>query len=124
MRGYCLHKQFPPVLTWYTGGKESITLRGDFVVRKPCSILLLCVLLGFCVSVIIPAQDLVQTAYDESEGLSYESAPMFSAGVGSTRQIVSRLHSLFATRVAEASANQIPPPKSVSLLILHHLLRR
>lgn len=92
--------------------------------RKPCSILLLCVLLGFCVSVVVPVQDLVQTAYDESERLCYESTPMLSTAVGSTRQIVSSLHSVFPTRVAEASANQIRSPKSVSLLILHHLLRR
>jgi len=39
--------------------------------RKPCSILLLCVLVVFGVTVVVPARDLPETAYDESEALPY-----------------------------------------------------
>ena len=46
--------------------------------RKPCSILLLCVLLGFGVSLAVPAEDVPETAYDESEALPYEGTPVFS----------------------------------------------
>ena len=46
--------------------------------RKPCSILLLCLLLGFGVSVVVPAEDVQETAYDESESLPYQST-LFSA---------------------------------------------
>ena len=41
--------------------------------RKPCSILLLCVLVVFGVTVVVPARDLPETAYDESEALPYLS---------------------------------------------------
>jgi hypothetical protein len=37
--------------------------------RKPCSIFLFCVLLGFDVSVVVPAEDVPETAYDESGAL-------------------------------------------------------
>ena len=46
--------------------------------RRPCSILVLCVLLGFGVSLAVPAEDLPETAYDESEALPYEGTPVFS----------------------------------------------
>jgi hypothetical protein len=43
--------------------------------RRPSSILLLCVLLGFGVSMVVPAEDVLETAYDESETLPIESVP-------------------------------------------------
>ena len=46
--------------------------------RRPCSILVLCVLLGFSVSLAVSAEDVLETAYDESEGLPYEGTPLFS----------------------------------------------
>jgi len=49
--------------------------------RKPFSILVLCVLLGFCVSLVVPAEDVPETAYDESEALPYVSSSMFSVAV-------------------------------------------
>jgi hypothetical protein len=52
--------------------------------RKPCSILLLCVLLGFGASVFLPAEDVPETAYDESELLPYESLPVFSIAASET----------------------------------------
>lgn len=48
--------------------------------RKPCSILLLCVLLGVGASVVVPAEDVPETAYDESEALAYVSASFSIAG--------------------------------------------
>ncbi len=49
--------------------------------RKPGSILLLCVLLGFGVSVVVPAEDVAETAYDESEAPPYVSTSVFSIAV-------------------------------------------
>jgi hypothetical protein len=46
--------------------------------RRPCSVLVLCVLLGFGVSLAVPAEDVSGTAYDESEALPYEGTPLFS----------------------------------------------
>ena len=47
--------------------------------RRPCSILIFFVLLGFGVSLAVPAEDVPETAYDESEGLPYEGTPPFSS---------------------------------------------
>ena len=46
--------------------------------RTLWSVLVLCVLLGFGVSLAVPAEDVPETAYDESEGLPYEGTPLFS----------------------------------------------
>jgi hypothetical protein len=46
--------------------------------KKPCSILLFCVLLGFGVSVVVPAEDVPDTAYDESEAPPYVNPSVFS----------------------------------------------
>ena len=46
--------------------------------RRPCSILVLFVLLVFGASLVVPAEDAPETAYDESETLPYEGAPLFS----------------------------------------------
>ena len=46
--------------------------------RRRCSILVLFVLLVFGASVVVPAEDVPETAYDESEALPYESVPLFS----------------------------------------------
>lgn len=48
--------------------------------RKPRSALVLLLLLGFGVSLIVPAEDVPETAYDESETLPCESTPLFSSG--------------------------------------------
>jgi hypothetical protein len=42
---------------------------------------MLFVLLGFGVSLAVPAEDVAETAYDESEALPYESTPLFSIEV-------------------------------------------
>ena len=49
--------------------------------RRPCFILILFVLLSFGVSLAIPAEDMPETAYDESEALPYEGTPLFSIEV-------------------------------------------
>lgn len=46
--------------------------------KKPRSALVLLLLLGFSVSLAAPAEDVPETAYDESEALPYESTPIFS----------------------------------------------
>jgi hypothetical protein len=46
--------------------------------RRPGSILIIFVLLAFGMSLAVPAEDVPETAYDESEGLPYEGAPLFS----------------------------------------------
>ena len=43
--------------------------------RRPCFILILFVLLGFGVSLAVPAEDVPETAYDESEALPFEDTP-------------------------------------------------
>ena len=48
--------------------------------RKPRSALALLLLLGLGVSLTAPAEDVPETAYDESEALPYESIPVFSIG--------------------------------------------
>ena len=65
--------------------------------RRPCFILILFVLLGFGLSLAVPAEDVPETAYDESEALPYESTPPVSIlvpmGAARTIQVVpSSLH--------------------------------
>lgn len=52
---------------------ESVSL-----MRQPCFILMIFVLLGFGMSLGFPAEDVLETAYDESQGPPYEIAPQFS----------------------------------------------
>jgi hypothetical protein len=49
--------------------------------RRPCCILVLFTLLAFGLSLAVPAEDVPETAYDESEGLSYEDTPVVSIPV-------------------------------------------
>jgi hypothetical protein len=46
--------------------------------RRSCSILVLCVLLGFGVPLAAPAEDVPETPYDESEALPYDITRLFS----------------------------------------------
>ena len=52
--------------------------RSATLMRRRSSILILFVLLGFSVSLSVPAEDVPETAYDESEALLYEGTPQFS----------------------------------------------
>ena len=57
--------------------------------KRPCSIFVLLVLLVFGVSLAVPAEDVPETPYDESEALPYEGTPLFSivAPLGAARII-------------------------------------
>ena len=48
---------------------------------KSRSLLILVVLVGFGVSQAVPAEDLPETAYDESEALPYECTPLVSTTI-------------------------------------------
>jgi hypothetical protein len=100
--------------------------------RRASSILVLCVLLGFGVSLAVQVEDVPETAYDESEGLPYEATPLFSIVVplvaARTTQALSRscprliAPSLFASeRVRDTDANR--PTDARILLVLLHTLR-
>lgn len=65
--------------------------------RRRSSTLILFVLLGFCVSLGVSTEDMLETAYDESEVLPYEGTPLFSVAVPlvtarTTRVMLSSLH--------------------------------
>ncbi len=49
--------------------------------REPRSVLVLLLLLVFGVSVVVPAEDVPETPYDESEQLPYEGTPLFSMAI-------------------------------------------
>jgi hypothetical protein len=99
--------------------------------RKPLSTLVLLLLLGFCVSLTVPAEDVPGTAYDESETLPYEGRPVFSivrpqASARIAKAVLSgTLPSVFSTerrkRRCESSLQFHCVP--VSLTILKHSLR-
>jgi hypothetical protein len=101
--------------------------------RRSSSILILCVLLGFGVSLAVPAEDVPETAYDESEGLPYEGTPLFSVVVPlvAARTTQSQLSSLRTkpeapsaftpARVRYADANRATDTR-ISLALLCTLL--
>jgi hypothetical protein len=96
--------------------------------RRPCFNLLVCVLLTFTVSVLVPAQDLAATAYDESEGLFFDSAPVFAIVVDPALQLASKSRSPFDVdspiRLSEGWALATGAYFTRdSLAGLHHLLR-
>ena len=96
--------------------------------RRRCSILVLCVLLGFGVPLADPAEDVPETAYDESEGLPYEVIPLLSIV---SRPVAARtpqpmLKSGSLSRRYEGRAEHrawSAHPASNSLPILNHSLR-
>jgi hypothetical protein len=101
--------------------------------RRPCFILILFVLLGFGASLAVPAEDLPETANDESEALPYEGTPLFPivvplAAARTTRAPLSSLHpkpgapSLFAlARVRDTDAHRSADARA-SLALLCTLL--
>ena len=101
--------------------------------RRRCYILVLFVLLVFGVSLAVPAEDVPETAYDESESLPCESTSVFSIAVPKTvaqapavriRVPLFRLGSLrrFGTQRLDHRTGS-PYPISDSLTILDHSLR-
>jgi hypothetical protein len=101
--------------------------------RRPCFILILFVLLGFGLSLAVPAEDVPETAYDESETLPYESTPPVSIVVSlgaarTTHAVPNSLHhkivapSLFSSaRARDADANR-SANAGISLALLCTLL--
>jgi hypothetical protein len=97
--------------------------------RKPRSALALLLLLGFSVSFSVPAEDVPETAHDESESLPYEMTPLASIMVNESVQALRSLpgslpaprraatHSAFPAEREELAAHPI------SSLILNHALR-
>jgi hypothetical protein len=69
--------------------------------RKPCLTLALVVLLATGLSLALPAEDLTETAYDESEGQPSEITPMISRALPSeTPSAVERRESLTGAQFA------------------------
>ena len=101
--------------------------------RRPSSILVLFVLLAFGASVAVPAEDVPETAYDESEGLPYEGTPGFSiarplAATRTTQSEISLLQNEVATpspsvpaRIRDTDANRATDTR-ISLALLCTLL--
>jgi hypothetical protein len=87
-------------------------------VKRSRSAFILLVLLVFCFSLTVPAEDLPETGYDESEAFPYESTPLFSnvisqAAVSTTGVVrsVVRLRSrtpsrLAVTRITDRDSHQ------------------
>ena len=100
--------------------------------RTSRCLLVLLVALAFGLSFAIPAEDMPETAYDESEALPYEATPLFSivlqesARTQSVLTSASPLHFSPLLRRAEIQAEwseRAEPQLSVSVTILDHSLR-
>jgi hypothetical protein len=64
---------------------------------EPRVVLILLVLMSFGLSLAVPAEDVRETAYDESEALPYECTPLFSivllpAAAPTTHTVLNFLH--------------------------------
>jgi len=66
--------------------------------RRPCSAFIFFVLLVFGVSLAVPAEDVPETSYDESETLPYEGTPLFSIAAP-----------LVASRTTQAAPGSLQP---------------
>lgn len=96
--------------------------------RKFYTVLLLCVLLGFGMSVVISAEDVPDTAYDESESLLYEGVPVFSVALHQSARSpqlgrIVPIDSCPAGRNDEVRIERTAHPIFDSLIILDQTLR-
>jgi hypothetical protein len=103
--------------------------------RRPGSILVLCLFLAFGVSLVVPAENVPETAYDESEALPYEGTPLFSivvpqpsARIAKAKAELScdsllRFNSLTKRCKGRRENNGRSPCVPNSLTILNHSLR-
>jgi len=101
--------------------------------RRASSILVLSVLLGFGVSLAVPAEDVPETAYDESESLPFESTPVVSMAApktfeeapavraGASQLLCTSLRTLEVRRSDRWA--ELPCTVSPSLIILDHSFR-
>ncbi len=110
------------------GTRPKLQSGGAFIMRRPCT-LLVCVLFTFAVSVLIPAQDLAEAAYSESEGLFCDRAPVFATTSGPDLQLVLKSRAPFyldaPIRLSKGSEIKVGSAYFIgdSLAGLHHLLR-
>jgi len=99
--------------------------------RKPRRlILILLVLLGLCLPLAVPAEDVPETMYDESETLPCQATPAYSVVVSysSVRVAIAGLSvesPLLSTKRSQCSRdiNERPLRVSDSLIILNRSLR-
>jgi hypothetical protein len=102
--------------------------------RKPGSVLIICVLLAFGASLAVPAEDVPETAYDESESLPYEGTPLFSTTLSQPFAFKvpaprANTSSLWSGSLREYGHRQLdrgtnlPHPVSDLLIILDHSFR-
>jgi hypothetical protein len=102
--------------------------------RRPCFLLVLCVLLGFGVCLAVLAEDVPETVYDESDSLPYEGTPLCFTTVSqpvASRVPAPRAHisPLWSGSLREPGQRHLdhsagsPYPVSDSLIILDHSLR-
>jgi hypothetical protein len=96
--------------------------------RDSRSILVLLVAFLFGLSFAVPAEDVPDTPYDESEVLPYESAPLIVIDIASPTALNSHygFHAFFVNKGREThttSNGRFGCPISESLIILEHLLR-
>jgi len=100
--------------------------------KKPSCIIILFVLLGFGVSLFVPAEDVPETAYDESEATPYEGTPLFSIAASQASSRItkadssgSRLHLNTSSRGCNRSRDKKAQSDDIPglLIILGHSLR-
>jgi hypothetical protein len=104
--------------------------------RKPRHTFVVFVFLSLCLSVAIPAQDVPETPYDESEALPYEASPLFSIEVAKLSDRATKTEPSRHRKVSPDSMTPQPPAAkdhfesnqqsqhlSVPRPILNHTLR-
>ena len=111
-----------PLVTGIT--EFAIVLWSDVLMRKMHFLLVLLVGIVFGLSFAIPAEDLPDTVFDESESMPYESAPPLSivlSELAAAGQVVPVGQS--APRLAIRDSGLAVNSSSVTLVILVHSLR-
>jgi len=99
--------------------------------RGPRSVLVLLLLLMFGVCLVVSAEDVPETPYDESEALPYESTPLFSVAVlqASGRITKAELNCAFrfvsSTKRCKRRCEGSPQSRCVSdsVIVLDHAFR-
>jgi hypothetical protein len=90
--------------------------------RRSCSILVLFLLLAFGVSVAVPAEDVPETAYDESESLPCEVTPLFSIAVAKAVEAAPAVLTGASPRCFDAVAENCGPYRERRAGALHAVL--
>jgi len=95
-----------------------------------CSLAVLAALV-LCLSFAIPADDVLETSYDESETLPYESTPVFSSMQESARlprleqklELLLQFHTGARSRILAGRSEHTPHSVRHSATIIDHSLR-